>query len=231
MPADPSAPTPSAPGLVPVWLANLAAFGWRILAIVGVALVIVWVALLLISVTASLVLSVVLAAAAAPLVLRLRARGWPRVRAALAAWALVGIVILAGIAFVVVAFVPAIADLVRALQAGVDALRSGSAGFTIPPELATTADQVSAVVTTFARNTLGDLAGRVSFVATVAILSTFLTFFVLLDADIGWTEVGKTFYHASASYVQATSAAINPNIFFTNSVDQYNCCAIALKIN
>jgi len=184
-PEDSALPAEPTPGIVPVWLGNLAAFGWRILAIVGLALVIVWVALLLISVTASLVLSAVLAAAAAPLVLRLRARGWPRVRAALAAWAVLGLVIVGGLALVAVAFVPVIADVLRALQAGLDVVRSGSGGFALPPEVASTLDQAATVVSAFVKDQLGELVGRVSFVATVAVLSTFLTFFILMDADHG----------------------------------------------
>jgi predicted PurR-regulated permease PerM len=171
--------------LVPVWLENLAAFGWRIVVIVGLAVVLVGIALYLVAVTASLVLSAVLAAAAAPLVLSLRARGWPRVRAALAAWAAVGGIILAGLALIVIAFVPAIADLLRALQDGLGVLRSGSAGFTVPPEIASTIDQVVAIISAFLKEQLGEIAGRASTFATIAVLSTFLTFFVLLDADHG----------------------------------------------
>ncbi len=53
----------------------------------------------------------------------------------------------------------------------------------------------------------------------------------LLDADIGWTSVSDTFYHASASYVQTAYVAINPTLTFIGSPDQFNACAIALKIN
>ena len=181
-------------GLVPVWLENLAAFGWRILAVVGLAVVLAWIALLLISVTASLVLSAVIASAVAPLVLSLRARGWPRVRAALAGWALVGGIIIGGLALVVIAFVPTIADVLAALQKGLDALKSGSAGFTVSPEISSTVQQVATVVTGFLKHEIGELVGRVSQTATIAVLSTFLTFFVLLDADRGaeWALQGVT---------------------------------------
>jgi len=200
----------SRPALVPVWLENLAAFGWRIIAIVGLAVVIVWIALVLISVTASLVLSAVLAAAAAPLVIRLRERGWPRVRAALAAWAAIGLVILGGLAFAVIAFVPAIADVLRGLQAGLDALKSGSAGVTLSPEAASTLDQVASVVTALVKDQLGDLAARVSLTATIAILSTFLTFFILLDADHGadWALQGVHSADREALRIRGRDAAL-----------------------
>jgi len=203
------------PGLVPVWLENLAAFGWRILAVVGLAVVIVWTALLLISVTASLVLSAVLASAAAPLVLSLRARGWPRVRAALAAWALIGAVILGGLALAAIAFVPAIADLLRGLQAGLDALESGSAGVTLSPEAASTLDRVASVVAAFVKDQLGELAGRVSLTATIAILSTFLTFFVLLDADrgAGWALQGVPPADRGALRLRGRDAALRAGGF------------------
>ena len=184
-PGDRPVPKEPTPGLVPAWLENLAAFGWRILAVVGLAVVLAWIALTLISVTASLVLSAVIAAAVAPLVISLRGRGWPRVRAALAGWAVAGGIIVIALALIVVAFVPAIREVVGALQAGLDALRSGTGGVRLPPELASTADQASAAITGWVKDDLGELAGRVSMTATIAILSTFLTFFVLLDADHG----------------------------------------------
>ena len=52
----------------------------------------------------------------------------------------------------------------------------------------------------------------------------------LLDADIGWTVPPEVFYHASASYVQTAHAAINPTIVFIGDTDQFNCCAVALKL-
>ncbi|MEI8335192.1 MAG: AI-2E family transporter, partial [Chloroflexota bacterium] len=104
---------------------------------------------------------------------------------ALAGWAVAGGIIVIALALIVVAFVPAIREVVGALQAGLDALRSGTGGVRLPPELASTADQASAAITGWVKDDLGELAGRVSMTATIAILSTFLTFFVLLDADHG----------------------------------------------
>jgi predicted PurR-regulated permease PerM len=184
-PDDGAAAAHPPPGLVPIWLENLAAYGWRILAVVGLAVVLAAIALTLISITASLVLSAIIAAAVAPLVISLRARGWSRAKSALAAWAVAGGIIVVALALIVIAFVPAIADLLRALQAGLDAMRSGSAGFTVPAELSSAIDKAAAGVTDLVKDLLGDLVGRVSLTATIAVLSTFLTFFVLLDADHG----------------------------------------------
>jgi len=173
------------PGLVPVWLANLAAFGWRILVVVGLAVAVAWISVVLISVTASLVLSAVIACAAAPVVISLRERGWPRVRAAAAAWAIAAALIVGALALVAIAFVPAIAALLGALQAGLDAFRSGPAGVTVPPELSSAIERVAKVIAAFLEEQLGELAARISTTATIGILTTFLTFFFLLDADRG----------------------------------------------
>ena len=96
-PTDSPGSSERTPRLVPPWLTNLEAFGWRLLVIGGLAVVLAWISLVLVAETASLVLSAVIAAAAAPLVISLRARGWSRVRAALGAWAVVGAIFAAAL--------------------------------------------------------------------------------------------------------------------------------------
>ena len=184
-PGDHPSPTGPTTTLVPVWLENLEAFGWRIIVIVGLGVVLSWFALVLIAETASLVLSAIIAAAAAPLLISLQARGWSRVRAALATWAAVGAIIVGAIALVAIAFVPYISGFLEALQHGLDAIRNGSAGITVPTEISSAIAAVASVVSSYAKEQVGDLAARVSLTATIAILSTFLTFFILLDADRG----------------------------------------------
>jgi predicted PurR-regulated permease PerM len=187
--ADPSRPSvppaPDQPRLVPAWLANVESFGWRILVVVGLAVVIVWIALILLAETASIVLSAVIAAAAAPLVISLRQKGWSRVRAALAAWAAVGAIIVGGLVLVVIAFIPAVAGLVTAIQHGLDIAQSGSAGVTLPPEAGSAIEHAGSAITALVSAQLSELASHVATTATIAILSTFLTFFFLLDADHG----------------------------------------------
>ena len=184
-PSDLPDPPEGVPSLVPAWLTNLEAFGWRLLVIGGLAVVLTWISLVLVAETASLALSAVIAAAAAPLVISLRARGWSRVRAAVGAWALVGAIIITALVLVALAFIPSIAAFIDALQRGLDAMRSGSGGFTLPPELAATIDNLAKVIGGFVQDQLGELADHVATTATIAILSTFLTFFFLLDADHG----------------------------------------------
>ena len=181
---DSPASSDSTPGLVPPWLTNLEAFGWRLLVIGGLAVVLTWISLVLIAETASLVLSAVIAAAAAPLAISLRARGWSRVRAALGAWAVVGAIFVAALVLIAIAFVPFIAALLDELQRGRDAIRSGS-GLALPPEITSTIDQVATVIAGFIQGQLGELAGNVTRTVTIVVLSTFLTFFYLLDADRG----------------------------------------------
>ena len=138
-------------------------------------------------------LSAVIAAAAAPLVISLRARGWSRVRAALGAWAVVGAIIVGALVLVAIAFVPSITALVDEVQRGVEAIRSGSGELRLPPEIASTIAHVATVITGFIEDELGALASHVATTATIAILSTFLTFFFLLDGDHGAEWVFRVF--------------------------------------
>jgi len=51
--------------------------------------------------------------------------------------------------------------------------------------------------------------------------------FILLDADIGWTDT-HGFPHSSQSFVQTTQGTINPAVTATGDTQGYNCLAIAL---
>jgi predicted PurR-regulated permease PerM len=205
----PVSPEPT-PSLVPPWLTNLEAFGWRLLVIGGLAVVVAWISLVLVAETASLALSAVIAAAAAPLVISLRARGWSRVRAAVAAWSLVGAIIVGALVFVAIAFVPSIGAFIDELQRGLDAIRSGSGGFTVPPEIAARIHDLATVIAAFVQGQLGEIADHVATTATIAILSTFLTFFFLLDADHGveWALQGVPLEDRAALRDRGRDAAL-----------------------
>ena len=77
---------------VPSWLHRAGAMSWRFLAIAGFAAVLVRIAFLLGTVTASVIVALIIAALFVPLMRRLMARGWSRSKAAgvvtLAAFAL-----------------------------------------------------------------------------------------------------------------------------------------------
>ena len=61
--------------MVPIWLRRAAAFSWRILAIVALAALAIWLAGVLSTVTASIIVAVVVAVTFGPLMRRLLARG------------------------------------------------------------------------------------------------------------------------------------------------------------
>ena len=77
-----SQPTGVPSSLVPEWLDNLAALGWRVLAVAALAVVRWFLATLLWTVTASIAVAIIVSAVFAPFVLRLRARGRSRTAAA-----------------------------------------------------------------------------------------------------------------------------------------------------
>src|SRR5262245_22780272 len=87
----------SSDAVVPDWLGNLAALGWRVLVIAAMAVVAFVVAGQLFVVTASIAVAVVISAFFAPYALRLRRRGHSRAVAAAIVW-------VAAIAFVALAF-------------------------------------------------------------------------------------------------------------------------------
>ncbi len=91
-------PTSDASRLVPGWLERLAAVGWRVLATIALGLVLIWIAVLLGTVTASILVAAIVAATFAPFVLTLRRRGWSRIKAAAAVFLGAMFVILATLA-------------------------------------------------------------------------------------------------------------------------------------
>ncbi len=83
---DSGTPMNRTPAIIPDWLVNLAALGWRVLVIAAFVVVLWLIATLLWTVTASIAIAIVIAAAFAPFALRLRARGRSRTAAAAIVW-------------------------------------------------------------------------------------------------------------------------------------------------
>ena len=106
---------PEGDGLVPGWLERLAAVGWRLLATIALGLVLLWIAILLATVTASILVAAIVAATFAPFVLALRDRGWSRIKAAAAVFVGAMLVILATLAIIALAFLPAIKSAVEGI--------------------------------------------------------------------------------------------------------------------
>jgi predicted PurR-regulated permease PerM len=176
-----------APPTVPTWLVNLAAVGWRVLVVVAFAIVAVLIASLMAVVTATILISVIFGAAFAPLVLRLRARGWSRTRAAAAVTA--GVVLLVGatLTLIVLAFVPYVAQVADAIEAARAQLQAALADLAIPPEIADAVDRAVEAVRSWLASQGGTVATALAQAATVGILSIFTVFFLLQDGDRAWT--------------------------------------------
>ena len=147
--------------------------------------VLLWLAYLLGTVTASVIVALIVAAAFAPLGRRLRARGWSSTASAAA---VTGAAVVVGgglIALVVLAFIPYLPDIVEALESGVDRL---SAQFGTDQVA-----QISAQLQAWLQANLAELVGSVANAVTVALLALFLTFFLLQDGEQGWDRtVGLT---------------------------------------
>jgi predicted PurR-regulated permease PerM len=177
---------PEGDGLVPGWLERLAAVGWRLLATIALALVLLRIAVLLGTVTASILVAAIVAATFAPFVLTLRSRGWSRIKAAAAVFLGAMFVILATLVIIILAFLPSITSVVDSISAGITSLKNVLASLDIPPEVGNAIDHATRGLQAWISTELSGLAGTVATVATVGILATFLTFFFLMDGDKAW---------------------------------------------
>jgi putative heme transporter len=181
-----TAPSPATRELVPDWLEHLAALSWRVLVSVALGLVLVWLAGVLGTVTASILVALIVAATFAPYVLALRARGWSRIKAAgavfLAAFLVIGVTLL----LIGLSFAPYVSQLIDFVQSGLTKLEDDLASISVPPEIIASLDSVAATVKSWLSSNVAAIAGAVGSVATVVILGGFLTFFLLMDGDKAW---------------------------------------------
>ena len=183
---DIAPPAPAGSELVPGWLERLAAIGWRLLAGIVLGLVLLAIAARLGTITVSILVAAIVAATFAPYVLTLRDRGWSRIKAAAAVFLGAAVVIFATLAIIAIAFIPYIAASVQALTAGLAALRQELAGVSIPPEVGAVITRASEQLEAWLASNVSSIAGDIGSLATVAILSTFLTFFFMMDGDKAW---------------------------------------------
>ena len=181
---DRAAPTGRA--LVPPWLDHLAAMGWRFLVVLAFGLVLLALAIVLSTVTASVVVAVIVAATFQPYVTALRGRGWASTKASavvcVAAVAIIG----GAVALVILAVVPAIADVLTSIDAGLATFRSALADIAVPNEVIAAIDQVARGIDDWVSGAIASAVGSVASVVTVAFLAGFLTFFLLQDGEKAW---------------------------------------------
>jgi predicted PurR-regulated permease PerM len=179
-------PVPPGRALVPPWLVHLAALGWRFLVALAFGLVLVALAITLGTVSASVVVAVIIAATFAPYVHALRERGWASTKSAgVVCLAALGIFV-GALILVVLALVPSIAAVVSAIDAGLAALRSALADVAVPAEVITAIEQITGGIKDGIAALIGSAIGSVATFATIAFLGGFLTFFLLQDGEKAW---------------------------------------------
>ncbi|HEX6473503.1 MAG TPA: AI-2E family transporter [Candidatus Limnocylindria bacterium] len=181
-----AAPSPS---IVPLPLHRAGAIAWRVLAVVGLLAILVYLAFVLGTVTASILISLIVAATFAPVTRSLRARGWSRAKAAAVVTAAAVLVAGAVIALVVIALVPYVGDIVTAVQNGVAELKAQLQAAQISSEGITAIENAVAAVRGWITGEVAAIAGSVAGGVTVGILSLFLTYYVLADGDNFWNQV------------------------------------------
>ena len=180
--------TPAGPAatVVPAWLHRAGAISWRFLAIAGLGAVLVWTAFLLGTVTASVLLALIVSATVAPMVRRLRARGWSESgsAAAMTAAALgigVGVFLL-----LLLALLPDMPGVVAAIQSGLDEARDELSSVSVPPDVVARIRDVASGVASWIAAWVGGIVGSIAGTVTVVILALFLTYYMLTDGQRAW---------------------------------------------
>ena len=172
--------------IVPPWFDRLAAIGWRVLVSVAFGLVMAAIAIRLSSVTASLLVALIAAAALAPTVRGLRARGVsPTLAAAIAC--VVGLVVLVvAVILLAVAIGPYANDVLAAVEEGISDVRAQLATLGLPAAFAQAFDQFADAILAGMTLDVTAFLGPIASLVTVGVLGGFLTFFLLLDGDRAW---------------------------------------------
>jgi predicted PurR-regulated permease PerM len=191
VPTDQDTPTPGA--VVPEWLINVAALGWRVVAILALAVIVALLCSLLWTVTASIAVATVVAALFAPLVVQLTRRGRSRGAAAGLVWFAAIATIAGALLLLALAFLPYLGEVVARVDAGLAAVDGRLAALDIPPAVASAVRSVLIALRSLG-GTMGEaVLGSISGMATVLLLSTFLVFFFLRDGDQAWRWAFQAF--------------------------------------
>jgi predicted PurR-regulated permease PerM len=171
---------------IPIWLRRTGAISWRLLAIAALVAVTIWLAVILGTVTVSILLSLVVAATFAPMVRTLRARGWSSTAAAAAGTACFFLIGVGAFLVLLVALVPDLLRITDAARTGAETLRSELEELSLPPVIGAVIQEVVEGVRGWLGGAFEGVAGAVAATVTVGILSLFLTFFVLSDGERAW---------------------------------------------
>jgi putative heme transporter len=172
--------------LVPDWLINLAALGWRVIAIALLAIVLWLLSSMLWVVTASIAVATVISAVVAPFVMRLTRAGRSRTAAAAIAWVVALATVIGTIVLLAIAFVPYIVQVATQASDAIAALQARLAALDIPPAAAAAIRAIFEFAGRGAAQAGAGAASSLGGVATVLILSAFLIFFFVRDGDRAW---------------------------------------------
>ena len=123
--------------IVPDWLENLAALGWRVFVIAALIVACWLLATELFVVTASILVAIVIAATFAPVVVRLRAKGRSRTAAAAIVWVIALVVVVGAMVILGLALLPYVADVLEEIAAGVEQVQADLAALNLPPAAGT----------------------------------------------------------------------------------------------
>ena len=182
-------PPETAPDAIPVWLRRTGAISWRLLVVVALAAVTVWLAVVLGTVTASVLVALIVAATFGPLTRSLRARGWSSTKAAAVVTLAAVVVGIAILVIILLTFVPDALEVIGSLQTGIERLKTELAAGSVPPEILQQLQAIADELRNWVGGELGALVSSVATIVTIAFLGLFLTFFVLKDGEQAWAWV------------------------------------------
>jgi predicted PurR-regulated permease PerM len=181
-----AAPEAAPPEISPDWLNNLAALGWRLLAIAAFIVAALYIASTLWIVSASIAVAVVISAVFAPYVLRIRARGRSRTASAAIVWFIALVVVGGLILLVALAFLPYAVEIFVRLNDGLNRLHDAVGQLNLHPIVETLVQTALSFVRSALGGVVKGIVGNAAAAATVLILAAFLVFFLLRDGDRAW---------------------------------------------
>ncbi|MFV2065042.1 MAG: AI-2E family transporter, partial [Chloroflexota bacterium] len=179
-------PTVGTAELIPSWLDNLSALSWRVIVIVALLVVFWFLSTLIWTVTASIALTIVIAAVLAPFVLRLRAGGRSRTAAAGIVWLIALLVGIGLLLLLVISFLPFVVELVSQVGAGTDELKVRLEELQLPAWLGAMVVDAFGSFKAMSGEAVSAIVGSVASAVGVLVLTTFLLFFFLRDGDKAW---------------------------------------------